>query len=253
MATISLAIITKNEEENIARCIQSVAGLADEIIVVDSNSTDQTTTIAQELGAKVVLQSFLGYIEQKNFALEQCTCDYILSLDADEALSEDLRKALIALKPKLEAAAYSFNRITNIGETWIKHSGWYPDKKLRLFKRNAGAWGGTNPHDTFLLKGNQKPKHLGFDILHYSFKDLEDHRQQSMRFAEISAKSLLAQGKSSNLAKSIIKAIGAFVKCFLVKGGIWHPKLGWPIAGIAAKSKFLKYQRLAELSRSLDK
>lgn len=249
MAGISVAIITKNEEDNIARCITSVKAIADEIVVVDSNSEDQTVKIAESLGARCIIQPFLGYIEQKNFALEQCTKDYVLSLDADEALSEELQASIVKNKEQLSGLAYSFNRLTNIGEVWIKHSGWYPDKKVRLFKKGGGKWGGTNPHDKFVLNDEKaQVHHLTGDLLHYSFKDLKDHHQQSIRFAEISAISMKKQGKKANILHLIIKPLAAFVKCYFIKGGFMDLRYGLPIARIAASTKYLKYQKLRTLT-----
>ncbi len=250
MPTLSVAIITKNESRNITRCIQSVLPIADEVVVVDSHSTDNTVALAQDMGARVVLQDFLGYVEQKNFAKDQCQSDYVLSLDADEALSEQLQQNLSQLKPNLKAAAYEFNRLTNIGSTWIKHSGWYPDKKTRLFAKNSGQWGGTNPHDKYILNEAQKPVWVAGDLLHYSFENLEDHKKQSMRFAQIAAQALHSEGKKGSWAKMVYKPLAAFVKCFLIKGGWMDLHYGWPIATIAARAKYQKYSRLYQLQQA---
>ena len=177
MPKISAAIITFNEEINIKRCLCSLMEVVDEIVVVDSGSTDQTQKIALELGAKVVVNPFKGHIEQKNFAITQTKYDWIISLDADEALSEELKFSILSIKNDLSDTAYEFNRLTNYCGKWIKHSGWYPDKKLRIFHKSHGKWGGKNPHDQFILTSG-KPHHLKGDLLHYSFYTVEDHKKQ---------------------------------------------------------------------------
>ncbi|MBS1689005.1 MAG: glycosyltransferase family 2 protein, partial [Bacteroidetes bacterium] len=138
MVKISVVIITLNEEKNLSRCLTSVAGIADEVVVVDSFSTDNTAAIAEKYGARVVNQAFLGYGAQKNFANDQAANDWILSLDADEALSPELQQSILSVKAKPEYDAYSLSRLTNYCGKWVKHCGWYPDKKLRLFDKTKG-------------------------------------------------------------------------------------------------------------------
>ncbi|MFI5135444.1 MAG: glycosyltransferase family 2 protein, partial [Chitinophagales bacterium] len=144
---ISAVIITFNEEKKIARCIDSLNGVADELVVVDSFSTDATVEICKAKSVRFIQHAFEGYIQQKNFAVTQATNDFILSLDADECLSEELRLSILAVKNDLKFDGYIMNRRTNFCGQWIHHSGWYPDRKLRLWNRNKGAWGGTDPHD----------------------------------------------------------------------------------------------------------
>ena len=164
---ISVAVITFNEERNIERCLKSVVSLADEIVVVDSLSSDKTVEIAQTNGARVVSQKFLGYIEQKNFAIDQCSNDWVLSLDADECLSETLLANLNAIKNNPPAAdGIRMARMTSYCGQWIKHGGWYPDKKVRLINKHKARWGGINPHDELIVQG--LVKEVKGDILHYS-------------------------------------------------------------------------------------
>ena len=140
MIKLSSVIITFNEERNIGRCIESLAGIADEIVVVDSGSTDDTEAICRSFGVKFIEHTFEGYGEQKNFAVSHCSFEYILSLDADEALSIELKESISALKNKWDKDGYSFNRLTNYCGKWVHYCGWYPDSKLRLFKKNKGKW-----------------------------------------------------------------------------------------------------------------
>ena len=156
MIKISVAIITLNEGKNIKRCIDSVRSIADEVVVVDSLSTDNTKEICLKNNVKFIEQDFLGHIEQKNFAIEQCTHDYILSLDADEALDDKLISQISNIKKNFSADAYSFNRLTQYVDKWIYNCGWYPDKKTRLFKKSHAHWGGVNPHDIIIMKENSK-------------------------------------------------------------------------------------------------
>ncbi|HEX3008578.1 MAG TPA: glycosyltransferase family 2 protein [Bacteroidales bacterium] len=146
-APISAVIITFNEENNIERCIRSLEGIADEIIVVDSYSTDNTVEIALNLGAIVYKQVFLGHVEQKNFALSKTSHSHVLSLDADEELSDKLRESILEVKENWTHDGYYFKRLTNYCGRWIKHTSWYPSKKLRLWDKAKGEWGGVNPHD----------------------------------------------------------------------------------------------------------
>ncbi len=148
---ISAVIITFNEERNIGRCLESLVGVADEIVVVDSYSTDRTEEICKSFDAKFIRHRFFGHIEQKNWAILQASSPYILSLDADETLSDELRKSILQVKKDWTHDGYNFNRLTNYCGKWIRHTSWYPARKLRLWDSRKGHWGGYNPHDRFLL------------------------------------------------------------------------------------------------------
>ncbi|MFN9801337.1 MAG: glycosyltransferase family 2 protein, partial [Bacteroidota bacterium] len=147
MPTISAAIITYNEEKNIRRCLESLQGVADEIVVVDSGSTDSTAALCSAYGVRILVHPFEGHIQQKNYALNQCTGDWILSLDADEALSPELRASVLRVKNHLTSPAYQVNRLTNYCGHWVRYCGWYPDRKVRLVQRGKARWTGVNPHD----------------------------------------------------------------------------------------------------------
>jgi len=159
---LSVVIITYNEEKNIARCINSVNQIADEVIVVDSHSIDKTKEIAKDLGAKVIEHAFEGHIQQKNFALQQANYSWVLSLDADEALSEKLKNKIQEIKNNPTADGYTMNRLTYYCGRWIKHTGWYPDKKLRLVRKDLAQWSGINPHDRLELINSKNIKHINF-------------------------------------------------------------------------------------------
>src|SRR6187402_3943754 len=166
MIRISAIIITFNEQENIGRCIDSLLPVADEILVVDSFSTDATKSICIRKGARVIEHKFEGYIEQKNLGIEQATHDYILSIDADEYLSERLTQSILSVKHTATNEAFQMNRLSSYAGKWISHTDWYPDKKLRLWNRNFGKWGGPNPHEKVILQNSVEVKHIKGDLLH---------------------------------------------------------------------------------------
>ncbi|MFI5196474.1 MAG: glycosyltransferase family 2 protein, partial [Chitinophagales bacterium] len=186
MICISIVIITLNEERNLARCLDSVKDVADEIIIVDSYSTDNTTAIARNYNAKIIEHAFMGYGEQKNFADSQAAHDWILSLDADEALSPELQKSILEIKKDPRYDVYQMPRLTNYCGRWIKHCGWYPDKKLRLFNRTTGAWKGGKIHEYWALHDTkQNAGALQGNLLQYSYYSISDHIKVIDKFTEI--------------------------------------------------------------------
>jgi len=247
MAKISAAIITLNEARNIERCIMSLREVVDEIVVVDSFSKDKTTRIASDLGARIIEQAFLGHIEQKNFAIAQCQHEYVLSLDADEALSDRLRTSILAAKPTLELAGYRMNRRTNYCGQWIGYGGWYPDTKTRLFQKGQGEWQGENPHDRYEVQSSQKLGFLQGDLLHYSFYTVDEHLAQIEKFTTIAAEAKWKNGERSNLLKSLVKGMARFVKGYVLKAGFLDGRNGWLIAKNSAYATFLKYHKLSRI------
>lgn len=247
---LSVVIITFNEERNIARCLASVKGIADDIVVVDSFSTDGTERIAREQGVRFVQHAFDGHIEQKNWAITQAKHPWVLSLDADEALDEELIRSILALKHSgVQADGYTMARLTNYCGTWIKHGGWYPDVKLRLWDSRKGRWGGTNPHDRYELEPGSSIAHLKGHLLHYSFYTVAQHEQQVERFARIAAKAAHAKGKRSGPARIAFSPIWRFIHGYFIRGGFLDGKAGFTIARLSARAKHLKYTELARLNR----
>lgn len=247
MHKLSVVIITFNEEKNIRRCLESIKDIADEIVVVDSFSTDKTESICKEFNAKFITHKFDGYIEQKNYALSQAINDYILSLDADEAPNDILVQSIITEKKNFIASVYSVNRLTNYCGQWIRHGSWYPDTKIRLIKKNSGSWAGENPHDRFIPHGNIKVKHLEGDILHYSYYTLEEHILQINRFSTINAQSAFKNGTRSNWFKIIFNPAFRFVRDYFFKSGWRDGFYGYIICRNSAYSTFLKYIKLKKL------
>ena len=205
MIKLSVVIITFNEEQNIGRCIRSVQEIADEIIVVDSFSTDGTEDICKKLGAHFIRNAFEGYIEQKNFAATHTSFNHILSLDADEELSEKLKVSIRDVKETWMHESYSMNRLSNYCGKWIRHGSWYPDRKIRLFEKGKGKWGGHNPHDKFIPANENDTGFLKGDLHHYSYYSIEGHVAQANKFSTIGAKSAYDAGKGSGILKIIFK------------------------------------------------
>ncbi len=248
MVQLSVAIITYNEEKNIARCLDSVKGIADEIIVVDSFSTDKTVEICKTYGAKIIQHHFEGHIEQKNYALNHTTYNYVLSLDADEELSEQLRQSIIDIKSKWQCDAYAMNRLTNYCGEWIKHCGWYPDRKIRLFDKRKGKWGGVNPHDRFeVSNASSRIGVLNGDILHYSYYSISDHLKQVDYFTTISAKEMFKKKRRASIIKIIFAPLVRFLRDYFFRLGIIDGYVGFVICAISAHSVFIKYIKLKEL------
>lgn len=251
MALLSVVIITFNEEKNIGRCIDSVLEVADEIVVLDSNSTDKTVEIARQKGATVYQQAFLGYVEQKNKALSLAKHDLVMSLDADEALDRVLCNSILAVKNNFIYRGYTMNRFNNYCGKFIRHGSWYPDTRMRLVDKSYVRWGGDNPHDTLSFISPQSKKHLKGDILHYSFNSFEEHAAQNNKFSSISADSLFKRGKKTNLFKVAFNPFWAFVRSYLVRLGFLDGFFGFVIAVNIAHLTFLKHSKLYKLQKAI--
>jgi hypothetical protein len=250
MEKLSVVIITYNEEKNIGRCIESVKSIADEILILDSNSTDQTAVIAESKNAIVRKEPFRGHIQMKNRAVELASNDYILSLDADEALDPQLTEAIQRAKENFTHKAYRMNRCTNYCGQFIRHGSWYPDRKIRLFDRRVAQWGGTNPHDKIVVQENTIIEQLRGDILHYSYYTVAEHVAQNNKFSSISAESLFAQGKKTTQLNIIANPAWAFLQGYLFRAGFLDGLFGFVIAVQIAHLTFLKHLKLYLLLKS---
>ena len=248
MIKLSVVIITFNEEKNIARCIASVKKVADDIVVVDSFSTDKTKEICLTNGVRFVEHTFEGHIQQKNWAITQALYPYVLSIDADEALDETLQQSIIAAKQNWQKDGYYMNRLTNYCGHWVKHCGWYPDKKLRLWDSRKGEWGGTNPHDKYeLFVGDKTTGYLQGDILHYSFYTIESHIKQIEYFTDISSKVLFQKNYKPSFLKLYISPAAKFIESYFLKLGFLDGKYGYIICKNSAWATKLKYYKLRVL------
>jgi glycosyltransferase involved in cell wall biosynthesis len=244
MPELSVVIITLNEEKNIARCITSVKEVADEVLVVDSLSADRTGEICRSLGATFVLHAWEGYSGQKNFANSIATHDHILSIDADEALSEELRKSILEIKTKWENDGYEMNRLTNYCGSWIRHGSWYPDRKLRLFDRRKAAWKG-EIHENLDLKGRKG--FLKGDLLHYSYYSVSDHVRQANHFTDLVAAEAFSRGKKAGILKVLLSPCIKFLRDYIFLLGFLDGYHGFLVCRVSAWATFLKYTKLRQL------
>jgi glycosyltransferase involved in cell wall biosynthesis len=247
MPQISVVIIAFNEEKYIEQCIKSVVDIADEIVVVDSYSTDRTPAICRQLGVAFIQQEFLGYKEQKNFALAQAKYDYVLSLDADEALSDELRKSILRAKVDWKYDGYKCYRLNNYCGQWMFHSSFYPERKLRLFDRRRGKWGGINPHDRFLMEKGSRIGHLNGNLLHWVYDSIEDHITKINQFSSISSREYFKLGRKAGVSKIIFRAFWRFVHSFIIKAGFLEGYMGYIASKNLAYLCFLKYAKLRRL------
>lgn len=250
MIKLSVVIITYNEENNIGRCIDSVTAIADEIVVVDSFSTDSTKKICIKKGVRFIEHRFEGHIQQKNFALMQCKYDHVLSLDADEYLSPELTASIFFAKKVWPAEAYEMNRLSSYGGRWMKLSAWYPDRKLRLWNRTLGEWGGDNPHDKVILKKKVSVMHLKGDLMHEAYDNASEFLTKVQAYSDIFAREKRFVIRSSSF-KIFYKTVYTFFFNFFVKLGIFGGYEGAIISMSNTNYTFYKYSKLKEANQQL--
>jgi glycosyltransferase involved in cell wall biosynthesis len=240
---LSVVLITFNEGHHIAQCLKAAQAVSDEIVVIDSGSTDNTVEVCKAYGARVITNPWCGYSEQKNFGNTQASFDWILSLDADEVLNETLIQSILKWKHLPQPAC--FKRMTNYCGTFIKHGGWYPDIKVRLFNKQETKWEGTihevlrglSKENTYLLEG---------DCLHYSYYSIEQHYAQAEKFTTIQAEDLFQKGKKSPWFKRVFSPISKFVVDYFFRFGFLDGKAGFTVARISAYATHLKYKKIHE-------
>ena len=248
MNKLSVVIITFNEEKNIERCLESVKEIADEVVVIDSYSTDDTKTLVEASGAIFIEHSFEGYTQQKNFALQKAKYDYVLSLDADEVLSTSAILSLKTIKSQPMSDAYSFNRMTNYCGKWIQHCGWYPDRKIRLINRKKAKWSGGTIHEKIILNQGIKLQKIEADILHYSFPTIASHVVTANSFSEVSSKEIYENNKTIYfIIHVLLNPLFTFFKKYFVQLGILDGFYGFVICVLSAYSNFLKYTKTWQL------
>lgn len=249
MIKLSVVIITFNEERNIVRCLKSLEGIADEIVVVDSWSTDSTELLCKPFNVRFLQHAFEGYAQQKEWATAQASEDYILSLDADEELSSQLRTSIQEVKNNWSADGYSFNRLTNYLGKWIKHCGWYPDTKLRLYDRRKGGWDGKHIHESIEMQPDASQAVLKGDLLHYSYYSIQQHIAQFNKFTDISAIEAAREGKKANLFLAVVKGIWKFKRDYIFKLGFLDGYYGFVICAMGGFATFSKYLKIRELNK----
>lgn len=239
---ISAAIITYNEERNIARAMESLR-CCDEIVVLDSGSTDRTCELAANLGARVVESPWMGYAKQKNFAAECATHDWVLSIDADEALSEALEAEIWQIKkngPRFDG--YTMPRMAQYLGRWILHSGWYPDRKVRLFDRRKAKWQGEFVHESVRVAGTVG--HLEANLLHFTCQSLSEHLRTMDRYTTLAAEQIIAEKRHIGWSRLILDPPWTFFRTYVVKAGFLDGVEGLVIANMAAFYNFLKYAKV---------
>lgn len=246
---ISAVIITFNEEDNIASCIESIEEVCEEIIIVDSLSTDKTVEIAKQYPkVKTYSQKWLGYIEQKNYANSLTSYNIILSIDADELLSKELKESIKEIK-KLEEDSfkvYEVSRLTNYCGSWIKHCGWYPDKKIRIFDKRSVKWQGELVHETLFLPENTQIITLKGDLLHYSYKSSTSHIERINKYSSLTAKEAFNRGKKSSIFDIWFRPKWRFFRDYVIKAGFLDGYAGYQVCKMSAYITFAKYIKLRE-------
>lgn len=248
MPSISATLIARNEAAKIARAVRSLS-CADEIVVVDSGSTDSTVEIARSLGARVVVNPWPGFALQKNFASQQARNDWILSLDADEELDADAQAAVRRWKDSAPSAAgYQFARRARYLGRWILHSGWYPDYKVRLYDRRQGRWQGAYVHESVVVSG--KVETLPGEIYHYTCDSLAEHGERIEFYAGLAAREMLEGGERFSLVSRALTPSWTFLYSYIFRLGILDGVQGFQIARMAARYVRRKFTKLAELQNS---
>jgi glycosyltransferase involved in cell wall biosynthesis len=250
---ISACLITLNEERNLPRCLTSVAPLVDEILVVDSGSTDSTVDLAARFGARVVRQDWLGYVGQKNFAIGQALHEWVLSIDADEEISPELAASITRVKADPASVApdapngYQVSRIVYYHGRWIRHGDWYPDRLVRLFRRDGARFSGGHVHEKLELPGEHPilPGHLH----HFTYENDDDRTRRCAHYAALWARSAREEHRGAAIWSAPLHGLARFAKGFILKRGFLDGPVGWDIAAGNAREAWLKYELLRKLNR----
>ncbi len=249
MIKLSATIITYNEEKNITRCIDSIEKIVDEIIVIDSFSNDKTEELCKRLPVRFFQKEFDNYYNQRNYAAEKASYNYILAIDADEVISEELHNSILQVKQKWEYDGYYFNRLNNYCGSWIRHSGWYPDRKLRLYDKRKAKWGGKEVHEELIMEQNTKICFLKGNLYHYSYNSISEHVERINKYTEISARYNFQKRKKVYLPLIVIRFFVSFLNRFLIKLGFLDGYNGLIISILTAYGKFVKDVKLWQMNK----
>ncbi len=249
MDRISAVLITKNEARNVERCLRSLAPVADEVVVVDDFSSDETAAICERLGARVVRQAWLGFGPQKNVGIAAAANEWILSVDADEALDPFLQRAVAEAKARGLAGLYEVSRLNYYYGRFLRHGIDYPDRKVRLFPRRAARWNGSPVHESLDVSEPLPVTRLDGHLLHYTYLRIEEHVAKANRYSTLAAQDAYARGKRPSLAKMLLGPIATFVRSYVVKRGFLDGLHGLLLAALHAHATFLKHVKLWDLHR----
>lgn len=244
--SFSVVIVTFNVADTIAACLRPLLEVADEVLVLDSFSTDGTVEICQKAGAKLIPQDWLGFSQTKNLGNSLAKNDWILSIDADEVLSDELVFSLKNLTPQ-PGTVYALDRLTNFCGKWIRHSGWYPDWKVRLFDRRQVRWQGDFVHETLSVPPDFQEVKLIGKLLHYSYKDSDDHLRRIEKYARLAAEEMHRQGKRVSFVRRLLSPLSRFIRTYFLKLGFLDGTAGWTIAVRNARLVRRRFEILREL------
>jgi len=247
MIKLSVLIITYNEEANIGRCLDSVQAIADEIVVIDSQSQDNTVEICLAKGARVAQYPFENFIQQRNNANAEASHDIVFALDADEVVSPELRDSILEIKKNWKYDAYEINRLNNYCGQWIKHSGWYPEWRLRIFDKRKGKWEGLLIHESLKMTPTSNIGRLKGHLLHYSYNSITEHVQRFNSYTDFTAQEAFIRKKKSNLFKMWFNPKLKFFKDYILKAGFLDGYYGYIICRASASATFFKYAKLKDL------
>ena len=248
MSKLSVVIITYNEEENIRGCLES-ANWSDEIVVVDSFSTDRTVEIAREFTPNVFQNRWTNFSQQKNLALEKASNEWVLNVDADERVTPELKKEILRIlnSGSISIDGYYIPYRNHYLGKWIRHCGWYPDYHLRLFRRNKGKFNNRLVHESVIVEG--KKGHLKSHLEHFSYKNLSDHLARIDKYAWLAAQEMLGRGKSTRAFDLLFRPLARFIRMYLIKRGFLDGIYGLIVSLMGSFYVFTKYLKLWELSR----
>lgn len=249
MELLSAVIITGNEERNIVRCLESLKGVADEIVVVDAFSTDNTPSICRQYGVTFIQHSWEGYSASKNFGNGQALHDWILSIDADEALSEELRTSILNEKKSPRGFFFVMYRFNNYCGKWMHFGGWRRALKLRMFDRRIASWKG-EVHEHLEISQPVKIFKLKGDLEHYTYDSISDHREKNERYSTMAAEEMLKRGKNVSGTSIQLRTAFTFLQSYLFKLGFLDGAAGFTVAKMEAGYTRMKYEKLVKLRKS---
>ncbi|EER48318.1 UDP-glucose--lipooligosaccharide glucosyltransferase [Actinobacillus minor 202] len=252
MPTLSVAMIVKNEAQDLAACLDTVKGWVDEIVILDSGSTDDTEQIAEQYGAKFYVNTdWQGFGKQRQLAQQYVTSDYVLWLDADERVTPELKQSILqAVKNDEQNAVYKIGRLSEVFGRQIRHSGWYPDYVVRLYRTTFAKYGDELVHEKVHFPKEANVKKLTGDLLHFTYKDVHHYLVKSASYAQAWSVQKAKAGKKASLFDGVTHALGCFVKMYLLKAGFLDGKQGFLLAILSAHSTFVKYADLWNRTRN---